>query len=113
MEERHWHQIETFERQLRVKDERLKSFRSQLLAKDSELSDMKQEMEDFKSKPHEAMAEKYTTLVTTDRNAKLIHPMHISRARGDLGEENTVMAASSAAQQELLGTLHIELMNSK
>lgn len=113
LEERHWHQIETFERQLRVKDERLKAFRSQLLAKDSELSDIKQETEALKSKPHEAMAEKCTTLVTTDRKDKLIHPRHIARARGDSGEEDTVKAARSGAQQELVETLHIELMNYK
>lgn len=48
LEEKHWHQIESFERQLRAKDAKLSVFRSKLLATESELLHTKVEVEELK-----------------------------------------------------------------
>ncbi len=45
LEDKHWREIEAFERQMRAKDERIVAFRSQLLAMELESSKMKSEME--------------------------------------------------------------------
>lgn len=45
LEDKHWREIEAFERQMRAKDERIAAFRSQLLAMELESSKMKSEME--------------------------------------------------------------------
>ncbi|KAG0594402.1 hypothetical protein M758_UG074300 [Ceratodon purpureus] len=41
LEEKHWNQIETFERHLRAKDERLSAFRSKLISMESELDQLR------------------------------------------------------------------------
>lgn len=44
LEDKHWREIEAFERQMRAKDERIAAFRSQLFAMELESSKMKSEM---------------------------------------------------------------------
>lgn len=49
LEDKHWTQIESFERQLRVKDERLSVFRSKLIALESELAQSRKEGDEWDS----------------------------------------------------------------
>jgi len=54
LEKRHGREVDAFERQMRLKDERLESFRRQLLSMESEFNKMKSDLEELKS--HLAMA---------------------------------------------------------
>lgn len=58
LEQRHWRELDAFERQMRLKDERLESFRWQLLSMESEFSKMKSELEMLKSRLAMAVDEK-------------------------------------------------------
>lgn len=57
LENRHCRVLNAFERQMRLKDERLESFRQQLLSMDTESSNMKSELEVLKRKMHSEMQE--------------------------------------------------------
>lgn len=45
LEEKHWNQVETFERHLRAKEERLSAFRSKLITLESELVQSRKKVE--------------------------------------------------------------------
>jgi len=45
LEEKHWNQVETFERHLRAKEERLSAFRSKLITLELELSQSRKSVE--------------------------------------------------------------------
>lgn len=73
LEEKHWNQVETFERHLRAKDERLSAFRSKLMTLESELAQSRKEVEDigcdssvaFNVSPTEDKIEQIRTLPQT------------------------------------------------
>jgi hypothetical protein len=48
LREQHRHEVEAFERQMRVKDEKIGAFRSQLMAMESETMKLKSELEELK-----------------------------------------------------------------
>jgi hypothetical protein len=58
LEQRHWRELDAFERQMRLKDERLESFRWQLLSMESESSKLRSELEMVKSRLAMAVDEK-------------------------------------------------------
>ena len=64
LEKRHCRELNAFERQMRLKDERLESFRQQLLNMDTESSNMKSELEVLKSNMKSEMEELKSKLAT-------------------------------------------------
>ena len=68
LEEKHWNQIETFERHLRAKDERLSAFRSKIIMLESELAHPRKEDRGYNSV---TSAENCPTDVKTERNSML------------------------------------------
>ncbi|KAJ7536002.1 hypothetical protein O6H91_12G053200 [Diphasiastrum complanatum] len=58
LEEKHWHEIDSFTRQLRARDERIEAFRLQLLKMDEDLNEHKVERAILKSKLDHALEEK-------------------------------------------------------
>ncbi|KAJ7551735.1 hypothetical protein O6H91_06G026600 [Diphasiastrum complanatum] len=48
LEQRHWHEIDAFERQMRAKDERMEGFRQQLVLMDEAAKKMKVEIDELK-----------------------------------------------------------------
>lgn len=70
IDEKHWSQIETFERHLRAKDERLSAFRSKLITLESELAQSRTKVDDLGCNASTATNE-HLTEVKIEKNETL------------------------------------------
>lgn len=117
LEQRHWHELDSFERQMHVKDERMESFRWQLLSMESKFSKMKTELEMLKSRLAIAMDEKCRAERAVEAKDKelraLIQTVKLS-SDGDSGlDTDTERLSHHEAQQRVLAFLQTELKNAK
>jgi predicted RNase H-like nuclease (RuvC/YqgF family) len=117
LEQRHWREIDAFERQMRVKDERMESFRWQLVGMETDFKKMKSELETLRSRLAMAMDEKCRVEREVEGKDKelrallktMLHSSEtLSAPDSDIDEIN-----HHEAQQRVLTLLQKELKDAK
>lgn len=117
LEQRHWRELDAFERQMRVKDERMESFRWQLVGMETDFKKMKSELETLRSRLAMAMdakcrAEREVEGKDKELRALLKTMLHnsetLSAPTSDLDE-----ISHHEAQQRVLTLLQKELKDAK
>ncbi|XP_024393565.1 uncharacterized protein [Physcomitrium patens] len=117
LEQRHWREIDAFERQMRLKDERVESFRWQLLSMESECSKLKSELEMLKSRLAIAVDEKCRAeraVEVKDTELRALMKTVLPNCE-DLSFPDSCLEKLSPqeAQQKVLVLLHKELNDAK
>lgn len=119
LEKRHGKEVDAFERQMRLKDERLENFRQQLLNMESEFSAMKSDLEELKDKLAMALEEKSRAERAVEMKDKelrvLLKTMLTQNGEGSpLADAMDLDQLSHQdAQQRVLITLQKELNDTK
>ena len=117
LEQRHWRELDAFERQMRLKDERLESFRWQLLSMESEFSKMKSELEMLKSRLAMAVDEKCRAervVEVKDKELRALMKIMLLNSEGSSAPDPPLDQLSHhEAQQRVLILLQKELNDAK
>jgi hypothetical protein len=108
LEEKHWHQIESFERQLRAKDAKLSVFRSKLLATESELLQTKVEVEELKCTTSGKEKGCMSSVIFEKKFQMVQSPSDCPKGGENLDSQN-----SSPSHDTVEGKLRMELLNVK
>lgn len=119
LEKRHNKEVDAFERQMRLKDERLENFRQQLLNMESEFGAMRSDLEELKDKLAMALEEKSRAEKAVEMKDKELRVMFKTMLMQS-GEGSPLADAMDLdqlshqdAQQRVLITLQKELKDTK
>lgn len=107
LEEKHWHQIESFERQLRAKDAKLSVFRSKLLATESDLLQSKVEVEELKRRTS-GVGKGCISSVTSEKKHQVQPPSECPKGGGKMDSHNSLPPRDTVEDK-----LRMELINVK
>lgn len=117
LEQRHWRELDAFERQMRLKDERLEAFRWQLLSMESEFSKMKSELEMLKSRLAMAVDEKCRAeraVELKDKELRALKRTMLQNSEGpSVSDPHLDQLSHHEAQQRVLILLQKELNDAK
>jgi hypothetical protein len=112
LEDRHWHEVQAFERQMRVKDEKIGVFRSQLLAMEAETKKLKSELETLRGQS--STKDKCRSEVTDEKNDQTTFSMNkcVRSLDGDYGPNvvvNTEVSSDVKLEQDMVEFLNLEI----
>jgi hypothetical protein len=112
LEDRHWHEVQAFERQMRVKDEKIGVFRSQLLAMGAETKKLKSELETLRGQS--STKDKCRSEVTDEKNNQTTLSMNkcVRSLDGDYGPNvvvNTQVSSDVKLEQDMVELLNLEI----
>lgn len=118
LEKRHGREVDAFERQMRLKDERLESFRRQLMSMESGFINMESDLEDLKSKLAMAVEEKCRAERAVEAKDKELRAMLKTMLHNGEGSPlpdamDLDQLSHHDAQQRVLIILQKELNNAK
>jgi len=115
LEKRHAREVDAFERQMRLKDERLESFRRQLLSMESSFTKMKSDLEELKNKLAIAVEEKSKAERAVELKDKEVHTLlkTMLQQNGDHDAMDLDQLSDHDTLQRLLVSLQKELNDAK
>ncbi len=112
LEDRHWHEVQAFERQMRVKDEKIGVFRSQLLAMEAETKKLRSELETLRGQS--STKDKCRSEATDEKNNQTTLSMNkcVRSLDGDYGPNvvvNTEVSSDVKLEQDMVELLNLEI----